>query len=67
MAYFLDKDASSRTYEHKHEHMNKNNFLLKYVIHVNRILRKYFDTYDKKFVDVEEYFATCPWMNDFNG
>jgi hypothetical protein len=47
--------------------MNKNNFLLKYVIHVNRILRKYFDTYDKKFVDVEEYFATCPWMNDFNG
>jgi hypothetical protein len=20
---------------------------------------------DKIFVDVEEYFATCPWMNDF--
>jgi hypothetical protein len=41
MAYFLDKDVNSQAYEHEHEHMNKSNFLLKYVVHVNMILKKY--------------------------
>jgi hypothetical protein len=41
---------------------------LQYFVHVNKILGKYFLTLRKEiFVDVDESFATCPWMNDLYG
>jgi hypothetical protein len=40
---------------------------LEYFFHVNKILGEYFLTQDRIFVDVEEDFATCPWMNDLYG
>jgi len=36
---------------------------LKYFIHPEL----FFDAYNRIFVDVEEYFAMCPWMNDSYG
>jgi hypothetical protein len=48
--------------------MNRIKFVKKDFIHVKQNIGKIlFDMYDKIFVDVEEYFAMCPWMNDFDG
>jgi hypothetical protein len=50
--------------------MSKTKSFLKYYVHVHRIVGEYLllcDTYNIIFVDVEEYFAMCPWMNDFYG
>jgi hypothetical protein len=32
--------------------------------HQQNIWKILFDTWDKIFGDVEEYFVTCSWMND---
>jgi hypothetical protein len=40
---------------------------LEYSINVDDIWKIFFDTWDKIFDDVEEYFVTCSWMNDIYG
>ncbi len=45
--------------------MSRTESFLEYYVHVDKILGEYMQ--DKNFVDVEEYFAACPWMNDFYG
>jgi hypothetical protein len=42
-------------------------YFYNFFVHVNIILGKYFLSQDIVFVDVEKYFATCPWMNDLYG
>jgi hypothetical protein len=52
---------------HQHECMSRMEFSLEYFVHANKILGEYFLTRKTTFVNVEEYFVTCSWINDFNG
>ncbi len=45
------------------EHVSVNNEH----VSMNKSFLEYFVDMDKIFGDVEEYFATCSWMNDIYG
>jgi hypothetical protein len=45
--------------------MNKS--FLEYFVDMDRMFGKYYLTRHKIFGDVEEYFATCSWINDIYG
>jgi hypothetical protein len=45
-----------------------NKYFLEYFVNIDKIYWKIlFNTWDKIFGDVEEYFVTCSWMNDIYG
>jgi hypothetical protein len=50
----------------EHEQVSKTKSFLEYSIDIEGILEEYSLTHGI-YHDVEEYFATCTWMNDNNG
>jgi hypothetical protein len=67
----MEKDTGPRTCKDEHEQVNMSmtKSFLEYYVHVHIIVGEYFVTHTIKsiFVDMEEYFAMCPWMNDLYG
>ncbi len=49
------------------EQVNMSKAFLEYFADIDKMFGKYYLTRHKIFGDVEEYFATCSWINDIYG
>jgi hypothetical protein len=51
----------------EHEQVNKTKSFLEYFVNIEGISKEYSLTWHIIYHDIEEYFATCTWMNDNYG
>jgi hypothetical protein len=51
----------------EHEQVNKTKSFLEYFVNIKGISKEYSLTWHIIYHDIEEYFATCTWMNDNYG